>query len=132
VQKRSIESANMEAAQWIMSKSQESDICNKKKMQLLDVELCNDENFGFFNTVIYPNPFNELLNIDFYLSSNNKLNVFMYDVTGKLITSYKNENALKGFFPLVFDVPNHMISAGVYILKIEIGEEKMIKKLVKQ
>jgi hypothetical protein len=132
VQKRSIESSNMEAAQWIMSKSQESDICNKKKMQLLDVELCNDENFGFFNTVIYPNPFNELLNIDFYLSSNNKLNVFMYDVTGKLITSYKNENALKGFFPLVFDVPNHMISAGVYILKIEIGEEKIVKKLIKQ
>lgn len=132
VQKRSIETLNLEAAQWIMSKSQESDICNKKKMQLLDSELCNDENFGFFNTVIYPNPFTEFLNIDFYLSKNDKLSVSLFDVTGKLVARYNNENALKGFFPLVFDVPNHLISAGIYILKIEIGEEKMVKKLIKQ
>ena len=132
VQKRNIDASNLEAAMWTMNKSQESDICDKKRMQLLDADLCNDENFGFFNTVIYPNPFNEFLNIDFYLTSNQKLKVALYDVTGKLIATYQNENASKGFSPVVFNVPNHAISAGVYIVKIEIGEEKMVKKLIKQ
>jgi hypothetical protein len=132
VQKRNIESINLEAAQWMMNKSQESDICDKKRMQLLDDDLCNDEYFGFFNTVIYPNPFDAFLNIDFYLTKNDHLKVSLFDVQGKLIALYENAGAQKGFFPLVFDVPQHLISAGVYILKIEIGEEKMVKKLIKQ
>ena len=59
-QKRTIENVNLEAAQWMINKSLESNICDKKRMQLLDSDLCNDENFGFFNTLVYPNPFNEL------------------------------------------------------------------------
>jgi hypothetical protein len=130
-QKRTIENVNLEAAQWMINKSLESNICDKKLMQLLDSELCNDENFGFFNTIVYPNPFNELLNIDFYLDRSDKLNISLFDVTGKLVITYQNENVGKGFFPLVFSAPNYLIGAGVYILKVEIGGEKMIKKLVK-
>jgi hypothetical protein len=130
-QKRTIENVNLEAAQWMINKSLESNICDKKRMQLLDSELCNDENFGFFNTIVYPNPFNELLNIDFYLDRSDKLNISLFDVTGKLVITYQNENVGKGFFPLVFSAPNYFIGAGVYILKVEIGSEKMIKKLVK-
>jgi hypothetical protein len=130
-QKRTIENVNLEAAQWMINKSLESNICDKKRMQLLDSELCNDENFGFFNTIVYPNPFNELLNIDFYLDRSDKLNISLFDVTGKLVITYQNENVGKGFFPLVFSAPNYLIGAGVYILKVEIGGEKMIKKLVK-
>jgi hypothetical protein len=130
-QKRTIENVNLEAAQWMINKSLESNICDKKRMQLLDSELCNDENFGFFNTIVYPNPFNELLNIDFYLDRTDKLNISLFDVTGKLVITYQNENVGKGFFPLVFSAPNYLIGAGVYILKVEIGGEKMIKKLVK-
>ena len=130
-QKRTIENVNLEAAQWMINKSLESNICDKKRMQLLDSELCNDENFGFFNTIVYPNPFNELLNIDFYLDRSDKLNISLFDVTGKLVINYQNENVGKGFFPLVFSAPNYLIGAGVYILKVEIGSEKMIKKLVK-
>jgi hypothetical protein len=130
-QKRNIETNNLLAANWVMNKSQESELCEKKRMQLLDAELCNDENFGFYNTLIYPNPFNDFLSIDFYLSNNNNLRVTLFDITGKEITSYVNDNASKGFFPLVFNVPNHLISAGIYIIKIEIGDEKLVKKLMK-
>lgn len=130
-QKRTIENVNLEAAQWMINKSLESNICDKKRMQLLDSELCNDENFGFFNTLVYPNPFNELLNIDFYLDRSDKLNISLFDVTGKLVITYQNENVGKGFFSLSFSAPNHLIGAGVYILNVEIGSEKMIKKLVK-
>ena len=85
----------------------------------------------FYNSIVYPNPFNDLLNIDLYLTRNDKLKVSLFDVTGKLTLQYENASASKGFFPLVFDVPNHAISAGIYILKIEIGEEKSVKKLIK-
>ena len=131
VQKRTIEAANLEGAQWMINKSLESDICDKKRMQLLDSELCNDELFGYYNSIVYPNPFNDLLNIDLYLTRNDKLKVSLFDVTGKLTLQYENASASKGFFSLVFDVPNHAISAGIYILKIEIGEEKSVKKLIK-
>jgi len=131
VQKRNIEALNLEAAQWMINKSEESNICDKKRMQLLDSDLCNDELFGFYNTVIYPNPFYENFNIDFYLNENSTLKVVMYDVTGKLVAQYENNSASKGYFPLVFDFPSHQIRAGVYILKIEVGGEKSIKKLIK-
>lgn len=132
IQKRNIESSNFEAAQWIMNKSLESDLCDKKKMQLLDSDLCNDELFGYYNTVVYPNPFTEFLRIDIYLSKSQNLKIDLYDITGKLIVAYENEIAPKGFLPIEFDVPNRLISAGVYILKIEIGTEKMVEKLIKQ
>lgn len=132
VQKRDIEAINLDAAQWIINRSTASDLCDQKRMQLLDGELCNDESFGYFNTLIYPNPFNEFLNIDFYLNSDNALQVELFDVTGKLVASYINASAQKGFFPVVFDVPQHLISAGVYIVKIQIGEEKLVKKVIKQ
>jgi hypothetical protein len=130
--KRSVDDYNLEAAQWVINKSLESDICDKKRMQLLDAELCSDENFGFYNTSIYPNPFNDFLSIDFYLTKNNKLKLELFDLTGKLVFWYENENAIKGYLPLVISVPNHLISAGLYILKIEIGDEKVVKKLIKQ
>jgi hypothetical protein len=131
VQKRDIDDSNYEAAQWILNKSLESDICDKKRMQLLDNDLCNDESFGFYNNVIYPNPFSDNLNIDFYLTEDVTLAVGLYDITGKLIVNYTNNNATKGFFPLVFEVPNHLISSGVYILKMQVGDAKTIKKLIK-
>ena len=116
----------------MINKSEESDICDKKRMQLLDSDLCNDEFFGYYSTVIYPNPFSDYLNIDFYLIKDDRLKIELYDLNGKLITQYEKGNAPKGFLPVVFNVPNHQISAGVYILKIEIGAEKMVKKLIKQ
>ncbi len=131
IQKRSIEPVNLEAAQWMMNKSLESDICDKKRMQLLDIDLCNDELFGFYSTLIYPIPFDDLLNIDFYFTQNNKLKVVMYDITGKEVILFENAHATKGFYPLVFNFPKHLLLAGMYILSIEIGNEKVTRKVVK-
>ena len=132
VQKRAIESNNLAAASWIMGKSIGTQVCGKEKMQLLDSDLCNDVAFGYFNTTVYPNPFTELLNIDFYLTKNEKLQAQIFDITGKLIASYFNEMAPKGYFPLTFNVPNHLIASGVYVLKVQVGEQKMVRKLIKQ
>ena len=131
-QKRDIESNNLSAASWILGKSSGSQVCTKEKMQLLDSDLCDDISFGYFNTSVYPNPFTERLNIDFYLTKNEKLQAQIFDITGKLIASYTNEMALKGYFPLTFDVPNHSISSGVYVLKVQFGDQKMIRKVIKQ
>lgn len=131
VQKRSIEPSNLEAAQWIMNKSEESDICDRTKMQLLDQDLCNDELFGFYTTLVYPNPFSDFLAIDFYLTKNENLTLNLFDVTGKLIAHFEKEQVQKGFYPVVFNVPNHLISAGLYLLHIETGNEKQVKKLIK-
>jgi hypothetical protein len=132
VQKRTIESSNLTAAQWLINKSLETDLCNKMKMKLLDNDLCNDEFFGFFNTVLYPNPFSDLFNIDFYLTQDTELKVSVLDISGKLLSYFENKSAQKGYFSLVFNSSIQKLSAGVYIVKIEIGNEKLIKKIIKQ
>jgi hypothetical protein len=115
----------------IMNKSQESDICDKKRMQLLDSDLCEEEAFGYFNTTIYPNPFDNTINIDFYLFANKPIKIEIFDILGKKVAYYENATALKGFFPLVFNFPDHAIRAGVYLIRTEVGEEKKIQKLIK-
>lgn len=130
--KRNIAPQNLEGAQWMMNKSQESDICDKKRMQLLDSDLCIDENFGYYATIAYPNPFTDFLNIDFYLTKDESIAVSLFDINGKLVSNYENKSVPKGFFPLTYKIPNQILSAGVYILQIEIGTERMIKKLIKE
>ena len=132
IQKRNIDAFNLTAAQWMINKSLESDLCDKKKMQLLDSDLCDDESFGYYNTQIFPNPFTDFINIDFYLTNQTNIKITLYDVLGKSVVAYENEQAPKGFFPLVIDVPNGLISSGIYILKIELGADKIVKKLIKQ
>lgn len=129
-QKRNIGAFNLEGAQWMINKSLEGELCNQKRMNLLDSELCTDEFFGYFNTLIYPNPFTSQLTIDFYLVKEEQLIINLFDVTGKLIINYKNEKAPKGSFSLNFDFENNNLSSGIYLLKVETGNQKMIKKLV--
>lgn len=131
VQKRNIEALNLAAAQQMVNGSVESAPCGKPKMQLLDADLCNDELFGFYNYRIYPNPFDENFNVELYLTRDDILKIQLFDIAGKLIGGYENEKVTKGIFAINFNIPQEQISTGVYIMKIDFGEEKTIRKLMR-
>jgi hypothetical protein len=131
VQKRNIEALNLEAAQKMVNSSVQSTPCGKPKMQLLDGDLCNDELFGFYNYRIYPNPFDENLNVELYLTRDDILKIQLFDITGKLIGIYENEKAAKGLFAINFNITKEQISTGLYIMKIDFGNEKTIRKVMR-
>jgi hypothetical protein len=55
----------------------------------------------------------------------------LFDITGKLIGGYENEKVTKGIFAINFNIPQEQISNGLYIMKIDFGEEKTIRKVMR-
>ncbi|MCC6251036.1 MAG: T9SS type A sorting domain-containing protein [Bacteroidia bacterium] len=131
VTKRAINSYNKEGAQWILDQSMKNTLCSQSRMALFDVDLCDDEYFGFFNNIIYPNPFTDDINIDIFLSQESVLEVELFDITGKLIVSVSAYRVFKGSNMIYIDTKELNLQAGIYILKLQTGNEKSVKKLIK-
>src|SRR5690606_31132236 len=73
---------------------------------------------------IFPNPTSDELYISFEDVSNVK-NVTIYDMNGKsLLTISKDELALKKNINL-----KRLLTAGLYIVKADLGENSVVKKL---
>ena len=131
VQKRNIDAPNLEGAQWLINKSTSQGTCSFKPMQLLDSDLCQDENFGYYTIQTYPNPFENSLNINLYLTLESKLQFELYDINGKLIKEFISEKAPKGVNEFILNANVLQLSAGLYVLKMIINDEKTVRKIVK-
>lgn len=70
---------------------------------------------------VYPNPNNGKMILDYSLNSNDKGEIVIYDVTGKLITSYSLDNKIN---QLIID--NEQLNNGVYFYHIEVNN-KIVK-----
>ncbi len=78
-----------------------------------------ENNFTSFN--IYPNPTSNILNIGFANDFTGKINISIYDFTGKLV--YNSFEANK-----TINISN--LNSGIYTLKAEFNGTKVIRKLV--
>ena len=65
---------------------------------------------------IHPNPFTDLININFDLSLSSHIKVSVYDLSGKLITELINKEPGSGASSLVWDGSD--MESGVYIITI--------------
>jgi len=65
---------------------------------------------------VHPNPFTDLININFDLSSSSYINVSVYDLSGKLITELISREPGSGVSSLVWDGSD--MESGVYIVTI--------------
>ncbi|MFK2820988.1 sulfatase-like hydrolase/transferase [Flavobacteriaceae sp. LMIT009] len=74
---------------------------------------------------IYPNPFNDNLNISLKTYSEN-VTVELFDILGKvtLTNRYANTNAI--------EIPTSDLAQGLYILRIKTNDGEVIKKVVKE
>ena len=93
--------------------------CNSKAEALASCENLNVTNNQLYETKIYPNPTNEIINITYSNETPNKIEV--YNLNGKLILTNKNINSI--------DLRN--INSGFYILKFTFDTISAYHKIIK-
>ena len=77
---------------------------------------------------IYPNPFNPITTIRYSLSYNTDVQISIYDITGRLITTLFNEFQIAGYHSITWDASN--FSSSIYLLSISSGKFTETQKLV--
>jgi hypothetical protein len=85
------------------------------------------DNFEFNEIGLFPNPNNGTFNIQFTPSSE-KTNVVIFDVRGRVIFDQQYQN--NGLFNESIQLDN--IESGIYLVKIQDGSRKVVKKIVVQ
>lgn len=94
--------------------------------KLRSMNITNESNFNKDEQLkIYPNPFTSEFNVEFELGSVQKIQI--YDALGKIIKEYKVAEDSDIFQIDLFDSP-----LGVYIVKINKGEEVLLRRIVKK
>ena len=77
---------------------------------------------------IYPNPFNPITTIRYSLSYNTDVQISIYDITGRLITTLFNEFQIAGYHSITWNASN--FSSSIYLLSISSGKFTETQKLV--
>ena len=81
----------------------------------------------------YPNPFNPITNIDYYLFKDGLVNILITDITGKKIIELENKVKTIGYSSVQWDSKDHagrFVSSGIYFYTIEFGKNRMTKSMV--
>ena len=75
----------------------------------------------------YPNPFNPNTSIVYSVPSNEYVSLNVYDVLGNKIAALVDEQKQAGIYEINFD--GSKLSSGVYFYKLEVGKNKITKKM---
>lgn len=86
------------------------------------------ENFGLADFKIYPNPNNGTFNIQFNSDSSNEIKVGVHDIRGREIFNQSYQNT--GVFSQSLQLGN--AQSGIYLVTVQDGEKKEVKKIVIQ
>ncbi|MFA7272471.1 MAG: CotH kinase family protein [Crocinitomicaceae bacterium] len=84
---------------------------------------------SLINFEIYPNPFNERIEIVFHSTLNETVQIKLLDASGRIVldANYPSENGLQ---TIQLQNLSHL-SSGVYFLELTVGNEKVTKKIIK-
>jgi hypothetical protein len=77
---------------------------------------------------IYPNPFNPTTTIRYGLNHNANIQVLIYDIQGRVITTLIDGFQTAGYHSIIWDASK--FSSGIYFLNMSAGEFAETKKLV--
>ena len=91
-----------------------------------NTNVLSSEDFEFKDFALYPNPNNGSFKISFIPETNDDIEIIVYDISGRKIYDNKFQNS--GLFNQELQI--NTISAGVYFVNIQNGENKMIKKIL--
>ncbi len=80
------------------------------------------------NCLAYPNPFNPVTTIQYELSQQSNVQITIYDLLGKEITTLISETQEAGIKSVQWDATN--VAGGVYLYQIRAGEFVQTNKIV--
>jgi len=89
------------------------------------ISQCNSNDF--FNLRAYPNPCSNKVTIEFQSNQPQKVNIYLLNLLGQKIKSWKNQTIIKGTNKITLDLINE--PAGSYIYLIESGNKSTSGKL---
>jgi len=81
----------------------------------------------------YPNPFTPVTTLRYDLPENSLVNITIYDMLGKQVTTLINKTQDAGNKSVIWDATNDYgkpVSAGIYLYQIRAGEYISTKKIV--
>jgi len=101
-------------------------------LQLMGVSSSNiPEQFILYPN--YPNPFNPVTTIRYYLSKESFVDITIYDMLGNVVNNLVNANQSSGYKTVEWNATNKQgepVSAGVYLYKIQAGDFVDTKKMI--
>jgi len=89
------------------------------------VALANDS-FSFENFSLYPNPNEGTFSVKFNSNSSNDIKIAVYDMRGREIFNRAYQNS--GVFEQNVQLDN--VQSGVYLVNVQDGDQKIVKKIV--
>ena len=88
------------------------------------------DDFAFDNFAVWPNPSSGTFNLSFTPASNDKIEVSLYDLRGRLINQYNFDDvSASGIFNKSLDY--NAIDSGMYFLVVKNGNKVTNKRLIK-
>lgn len=78
---------------------------------------------------VYPNPFNNLINIKYNINKPAHISIKIFDITGRELKELFNSYQNNGTYNLNYNMAD--LKAGMYTITFEIGKEHFAKKIVK-
>ena len=81
----------------------------------------------------YPNPFNGRTEISFDLPEHSDVEIFIYDIAGRLVRGYEMVALSAGYHSIVWDGRDNSsgeVASGVYLYKLRAGEFSNAKKML--
>ena len=82
---------------------------------------------GNLQVNIYPNPFTNSVNIDATLNTNGRVNITIYDMTGRVVVEQSGERD----FVYTFDAAQYGGNNSMFIVKITAGNEVVEREIVR-
>ena len=88
------------------------------------------ETFNKNNWNIYPNPANEIFNVEIDLERNAQVRLEILDIMGRKIMDLYNGNLSEGKQSMTFDNSNEFLSKGIYFINLKIDDKETVKKII--
>jgi endo-1,4-beta-xylanase len=82
--------------------------------------------FHLYNN--YPNPFNPVTHINYDIAKAVRVNISIYDITGRLVETIVNDNQIPGRYSVTFDADK--LSSGMYFYQIKAGSFSKVNRML--
>ena len=121
---------------WQSNRDGDYNIYVATKEKLLSAVEDNDyspDKKNYYLSQNYPNPFNNSTLIQYYIPKNSFVNLSIYNIEGCKINTLVNGFQAKGFLEAKWDGIDklgNLVSSGIYIYSLTIGNEILTKKLI--
>ena len=80
----------------------------------------------------YPNPFNNMVTLDYKLFKESNVKISIFDINGNLVKNLFHGRQNSGFQSIKWNATNNkgrVVSTGEYLARIELGNFTQIKKI---